>query len=90
MAKVKMTHPDEMMTVSVSLDFTAELNPELDDVPSLGTVSVECTLGTADAAVYLEDVIAAIRGRRLFGFMAQEAAISAVSAGEWVQGTSEN
>jgi hypothetical protein len=89
MPKTQMTHPDDMMTVCVSLDFTAEINPEAEDAPPLDTVCVESIFNAADAEVYLEEVIAAIRGRRLFGFMAQEAAINAVRSGEWIQGSIE-
>ena len=90
MAKIKMTHPDEMMTVSVSLDFRSEINPDVEDPPPLDTIGVRFTFSAANAIPYLEEVLAAIRGRRLFGFMAQAAAINAVRAGEWIPEKTEN
>ena len=56
---------------------------------SLGTEALECTLSASEAADYLDKVVAAIRERRLYGFMLQEAAESRVSAGEWIEKTTE-
>lgn len=42
-------------------------------------------MAAADAADYLEKVATAIRERRLYGFMAQDAAESHVAAGEWIE-----
>ena len=80
-------HPDDFMVVSVALEFQAKLSPAVTDPPSLETVSVELCLGAADAAHHIEKVLNAIRERRLYGLMVQEAAESAVGAGQWVRKT---
>jgi hypothetical protein len=48
-----------------------------------------CTPPNEEAADYLENVVNAIRERRLFGFMMQESAESAVAAGDWIEKTIE-
>ena len=82
-------HPDDFMIVAVSLAFQAKLNPEVDDPPPLHGIAIEETFTAADAADYLEKVIGAIRERRLYGFMLQEQAESAVGAGQWIKQTIE-
>ena len=73
-------HPDDFMIVAVSLAFQAKLNPEVDDPLPLDAIGNEETFAAADAADYLEKVVSAIRERRLYGFMLQEHAESAVGA----------
>jgi hypothetical protein len=82
-------HPDDFMVVSVNLAFRAKLNPEVDDAPSFNVTAVEETRRAADAADYLEKVVSAIRERRLYGFMLQEQAESAIGAGHWIDKTTE-
>ena len=62
---------------------------EDDDPPPLHTTAIEETFAAADAADYLEKVVGAIRERRLYGFMLQEQAESAVGAGQWIKQTIE-
>jgi hypothetical protein len=80
-------HPDDLMAVSICLTFQAKLNPEDDDPPPLHTTAIEETFTAADAADFLERVVGAIRERRLYGFMLQEQAESAVRAGQWIEKT---
>jgi hypothetical protein len=80
-------HPDDLMAVSLCLTFQAKRNPDDDDPPPLHTTAIEETFTAADAADYLEKVVGAIRERRLFGFMLQEQAESAVGAGQWIEKT---
>ena len=82
-------HPDDFMLVTVSLEFRAKINPDVSDPPPFDTTALEYTLSAAEAADYLEKVVGAIRERRLYGFMLQDAAESAVSAGEWIEKTTE-
>jgi hypothetical protein len=82
-------HPDDFMIVAVSLAFQAKLNPEVDDPPPFDAIEIEQTFTAADAADYLEKVVGAIRERRLYGFMLQEQAESAVRAGDWIEKTIE-
>ena len=82
-------HADDFMVVSVGLTFQAKLSPDDDDPPPLQTIASEETFATADAADYLEKVIGAIRERRLYGFMLQEQAESAIGAGQWIKKTIE-
>jgi hypothetical protein len=57
------------------------------DPPPFDTTAVEFALAAGDAVDCLEKVIAAIRERRLYGFMVQNAAENAVGAGEWIEMT---
>jgi len=82
-------HPDDFMIVAVSLAFQAKLNPDVDDPPPFDATEIEETFRAADAADYLEKVVSAIRERRLYGFMLQEQAESAVGAGDWIEKTIE-
>jgi hypothetical protein len=82
-------HPDDFMIVAVSLAFQAKLNPEVDDPPPFDAIEIEETFKAADAADHLEKLVTAIRERRLFGFMLQEQAESAVGAGQWIEKTNE-
>ena len=83
-------HPDDFILITVSLEFQAKLNPKVSDpFPFETTTGIENTLSAAGAADYLEKVVSAIRERRLYGFMLQDAAESAVSAGEWIEKTTE-
>ena len=82
-------HPDDFMVVALSLAFQAKLNPEVDDPPPFDATEIEETFRAADAADYLEKVVSAIRERRLYGFMLQEQAESAVGAGDWIEKTIE-
>src|ERR1700737_4443493 len=84
-------HPDDLMAVSICLTFQAKRNPDDDDddPPPLHTTAIEETFRAADAADFLEKVVGAIRERRLYGFMLQEQAESAVGAGDWIEKTIE-
>jgi hypothetical protein len=83
-------HPDDFMIVTVSLEFQAKLNPKSSDPLPFDTTYCECTFEAEAAADYLEQVVRAIRERRLYGFMVQDAAESAVGAGDWVEKTTED
>jgi hypothetical protein len=83
--KKPMPHPDDFMVVTVSLEFRAKLNPEVEDPPPFDMTGLEYTPPKGEAADYLEKVVNAIRERRLYGFMVQEIAESAVGAGDWVE-----
>jgi hypothetical protein len=78
-------HPDDFMFVAVRLAFQAKVNPDVDEPPPFDATEIEQTFGAADAADYLERVVVAIRERRLYGFLQQELAESAVGAGQWIQ-----
>jgi hypothetical protein len=80
-------HPDDCMRVSLMLEFLAEPNPKNADaeIPWLEMTLFECTPPLEEAANYLEKVVQAIRERRLFGFMVQEAAGGKVAIGEWIK-----
>jgi hypothetical protein len=80
-------HPDDFMRVAVCLAFQAKLNPDVDGPPPFDATEIEETFEAADAADYLERVIVAIRERRLYGFLQQEAAESAVGACQWIKKT---
>jgi hypothetical protein len=80
---------DDLMIVTVALAFQAKLNPEVDDPPPFYTTAIEETFAAADAADYLEKVVSAVRERRLYGFMLQQEAESAVGAGQWIEKTIE-
>jgi len=82
-------HPDDFMHITVSLEFRATLNPKASDPLPFDTMGSECTLRAGKASEFLEEVVKAIRERRLYGFMVQDAAESAVGAGEWVEETTE-
>jgi hypothetical protein len=86
-AEKTVPHPDDFMVVTVALEFQAKLNPAVVDPPSFETVSVELILRAAEAADYIEKVLNAIRDKRLYGFMVQEMAESAVGAGDWIRKT---
>jgi hypothetical protein len=88
--KTKQTvpHPDDFMVVGISLAFQAKPNPEVEDPQPLDLTGMEETFGAADAVDYLERVLSAIRERRLYGFMLQECAESAVGARDWIEKTS--
>jgi hypothetical protein len=83
--KKLMPHPDDFIVIGVSLTFQAELNPEAQDPPALDVTEMEDTMGAADAPVYLEKVLSAIRERRLYGLMQQESAEFAVGSGDWIE-----
>jgi hypothetical protein len=80
-----LPHPDDHMTVSITLAFQAKLNPDIDEPPPLFATEIEQTFAAADAVDFLEQVICAIRERRLFGFTLQEQAESAVGSGGWIE-----
>ena len=88
--KRSIPHPDDFMVVAIALEFQAKLNPDVADPQEFETTSIETTFAAADAAEYLEKVLGAIRDRRLYGFMAQQAAESPVGAGEWIAMTTED
>jgi hypothetical protein len=82
-------HPDDFMVLTLSLEFRAKPNPEVADPLPFELTASEYTPPNEEAADYLENVVNAIRGRRLFGFMMQESAESAVAAGDWIEKTIE-
>jgi hypothetical protein len=82
-----MPHPDDLMVVSLSLEFRAKTNPSVEDPPSLEAIGFQNILPAEEAAEYLESVVDAIRAKRLYGFMVQASAESAVGAGDWIEET---
>ena len=83
--KAAAAHPDDFMVVTIELDFRAKVNPDKADPPPMASTSVTvCLPAEEDTADFLEDVAEAIRERRLYGFMVQEAAESPVGCGEWI------
>jgi hypothetical protein len=80
-------HPDDLIVVGIYFAFQAKLNPNIDDPMPLYAPEIEQTFDAAEAADYLDKVSKAIRERRLFGFLFQEQAESAVGAGEWIAKT---
>ena len=85
-----MPHPDDLMVVSLSLEFRAKINPSEEDPPSLETVGFQYILPAEQAVEYLESVVDAIRAKRLYGFMVQASAERAVAGGEWIETTIED
>jgi hypothetical protein len=84
-------HPDDFMLVTVSLEFRAKLNPRSSDPPPFeSTTEIQYVMLAANAADCLEKVVSAIRERRLYGYMVQDAAESHVGAGEWIEKTAED
>ena len=79
-----LPHPDDLIVVGIYFAFQAKLNPNIADPTPLLAPELEQTFEAAEAADYLDKVIGAIRGRRLFGFLFQEQAESAVGTGEWI------
>jgi hypothetical protein len=77
-------HPDDLILVGIYFVFQANLNPDIADPTPLLAPELEQTFEAAEAADYLDKVSEAIRERRLFGFLFQEQAESAVGAGEWI------
>jgi hypothetical protein len=80
---------DDFMVVTILLDFRAKPNPKYKDddgAPPLDNVQEsQYTLPAGeDAALYLEQVVKAIREKRLYGFMVQECADSHCSAKQWI------
>lgn len=82
-------HPDDFMVVTLSLEFRAKPNPSVEDPPSFEMAESQYTPPIEEAAEYLESVVNAIRAKRLYGFMVQEFAESAVGAGDWIEKTIE-
>jgi hypothetical protein len=83
--KEPIAHPDDLMVVTVSLEFQAKINPQESDAPAFETTAVELCLPAPEAAEYVQEVLDAIKGRRLYGFMVQGLAASAVDAGQWIK-----
>ena len=77
-------HPDDLIVVGIYFAFQAKLNPDVADPLPLLATELEQTFEAAEAADYLDKVSDAIRERRLFGFLLQEQAESAVGAGDWI------
>ncbi len=82
-------HPDDFILVTVNLEFRAKPNPEVNDPQPFDTTEIQYTMSAAEAADYLERLASAARERRLYGFMQQDGAESAVRAGEWIEKTAE-
>jgi hypothetical protein len=82
-------HPDDFIIVTISIDFQAKINPEADDPMPFDSTGFQYTLPAAEAVDYLEEVVSAIRQRRLYGFMVQENAEAAIGAGDWIEKTTE-
>src|SRR5260370_3441558 len=82
-------NPDDFILVTVNLDFRAKPNPEVNDPQPFDTTEIQYTMSAAEAADYLERLASAARERRLYGFMQQDGAESAVRAGEWIEKTAE-
>lgn len=77
-------HPDDLIVVGIYFAFQAKLNPDTVNAPPLLAPELEQTFEAVDAADYLDRVSEAIRERRLYGFLFQEQAESAVGAGDWI------
>ena len=77
-------HPDDLIVVGIYFAFQAKLNPNIEDPMPPYAPEIEQTFEAPEAADYLDKVTDAIRERRLFGFLFQEQAESAVSTGEWI------
>jgi hypothetical protein len=77
-------HPDDLIVIGIYFAFQAKLNPDIDDPTPLYAPEIEQTFEADGAVDYLDKVTDAIRERRLFGFLFQEQAESAVGAGEWI------
>jgi hypothetical protein len=82
-------HPDDFMIVTISVDFQAKINPEADDPMPFDSTGFQYTPPAAEAVDYLEEVVKAIRQRRLYGFMVQENAEATVDAGDWIEKSTE-
>jgi hypothetical protein len=80
-------HPDDFVLVTVSLEFRAKPNPEVSDPPPIDTSEIQYTMAAAGAADYLDRLASEPRERRLYGFMVQNFAESAVGAGDWIEKT---
>ncbi|WP_057851032.1 hypothetical protein [Bradyrhizobium valentinum] len=89
-SKKSSPHPDDFMVVSVTLQFQAKPNPNAEDPPPFDFTELQETFLAVDAAEYLEKILAAIRDRRLCGFMTQQAAESPVASGDWIAMTTED
>jgi hypothetical protein len=87
MTKKPQKHPDDLMVVTVNLEFRAKLNPEVEDPLPFDMAEFQSTLPAGAAVDFLEEVVSAIRERRLYGFMVQETAENAVGAGDWIEKT---
>jgi hypothetical protein len=83
--KKPMPHPDDLIVIRMSLTFQAELNPYAKDPPALDVTEILDTMSVAEAPEYLEKVVSAIRDRRLYGLMQQQAAEFAVGSGDWIE-----
>jgi len=53
------------------------------------TTGLQYSMGATEAVDYLEAVVRAVREKRLYGFMVQDAAECAVQAGDWIGKTVE-
>jgi hypothetical protein len=87
--EVPSPHPDDLMAVTVVLSFQAKPNPEVHDAPPFEITEFESTFGAQEAADHLEELVRAIREKRLYGHMVQDFAESAVGAGDWIAKTPE-
>jgi hypothetical protein len=88
-APTRTPHPDDFIIVDLTLKFRAKLNPEEEDAPPVVSTNVGFWGQVGEAADYLERVLSAIRERRLYGFMAQDAAEGPVDAGQWIAMSNE-
>jgi hypothetical protein len=86
-AEQPVSHPDDLIVVGIRFSFQAKENPDGDDRLPLPAVDIEQTFEAPDSVEFLDEVVAAIRDRRLFGFIMQERANTAVSSGDWVKKT---
>jgi hypothetical protein len=91
MKGVRRAHPDDFFAITVCLEFRAKTNPTIiDPMPIDGTVEWSCTEAPPKAVIILQQVIDAIREKRLYGFMMQESAKNPVGSKEWIAKTLED
>src|SRR5690349_15175819 len=53
-AKSQTIYPDDLMVVTVSLEFRAKINPEKTDAPAFETTSVALCLPASESAEYVQ------------------------------------
>src|ERR1700749_583842 len=68
-AEQPVSHPDDLIVVGIRFSFQAKENPDGDDRLPLPAVDIEQTFEARDSVEFLDEVVAAIRDRRLFGFI---------------------
>jgi len=78
-------HPDDFMSVTISIDFDAKANPMNPDTEKMIPLSMQFTLPANEISEDLQDILDAIEERRLYGFVCQRCAQMNIEVGEWVE-----